>query len=232
MLDIDAIEIGKRIKERRKELDLTLEQLADTLGFNKSTLQRYEAGKVKKIKIPVLHSMAKVLKVDPNWLALKTDEKSEYFIETEVKPKLLPPTITDNVVTFPVLGTIAVGYDEMALEDWSGDTVEIPVSYLKGRPQSDFFVLSVHGNSMYPLYHDGDKVLILKQSSLDNSGQIGAIIYDDECATLKKIEFVQGEDWLRMIPINPEFVPKTITGVDLEHCRVIGVPKFLIREIQ
>lgn len=73
---MDAIEIGKRIKARRKELNLTLEQLASALGFNKSTLQRYEVGKIDRIKLPVLQSIAKELRVDPNWLALKTDKQS------------------------------------------------------------------------------------------------------------------------------------------------------------
>ena len=71
---MDAIEIGKRIKQRREELHLTQEDLGIPLVFNKSTIQRYEAGKIRKIKLPVLESMAKVLRVEPNWLALKTDK--------------------------------------------------------------------------------------------------------------------------------------------------------------
>ena len=84
---------------------------------------------------------------------------------------------------------------------------------------------------MYPKYINGDKVLILKQSTLNRSGDIGAIMYDDELATLKKVEYVMGEDWLRLVPINPEYEPKTIQGENLEHCRIIGIPKLLIREI-
>ena len=50
-------------------------------------------------------------------------------------------------------------------------------------------------------------------------------------ATLKKVEYVLGEDWMKLIPINPEYQPKTIEGADLELCRVLGIPKLLIREI-
>lgn len=70
--------IGNRIKERREELDITQEQLAMALGLNKSTVQRYETGQVKKIKIPILHSIAKFLDVNPDWLVLKTDVQTEY----------------------------------------------------------------------------------------------------------------------------------------------------------
>lgn len=144
---------------------------------------------------------------------------------------LKSPQITTNTVTFPVVGTIAAGYDELAVEDWSGETVQIPESYLKGRKKEDFFVLSVHGDSMYPLYLDGDKVLILKQSTLNMSGEIGAILYDGDIATLKKVEYITGEDWMKLIPINPLYPPKEIKGADLERCRVLGIPKLLIREI-
>ena len=83
---------------------------------------------------------------------------------------------------------------------------------------------------MYPLYHEGDKVLILKQSTLNHSGDIGAIVYNDELVTIKKVEYAPGENWMRLIPINPEYKPQQIEGEDLAHCAVIGIPKLLIRE--
>lgn len=154
------------------------------------------------------------------------------YINYSSSNHLLEPEIAEDVITFPVIGEIAAGYNEITIEDWSGDTVDVPASYLKGRKREEFFVLSVHGDSMYPMYLNGDKVLILKQNTLNHSGDVGAILYDGECATLKKVEYVQGEDWLRLVPINPEYQPKLIEGPDLELCRVIGIPKLLIREIE
>ena len=144
--------------------------------------------------------------------------------------KLTSPDITNDYTTFPVIGEIAAGYDKIAIEDWTGEKVDIPNSYLKGHRTDEFFVLCVKGDSMYPTYQENDKVLILKQSSLDYSGQIGAIVYDD-CATLKKIEYKEGEDWLRLIAINPSHPPKKIENEGLEQCTVLGVPKLLIRDI-
>ena len=80
-----------------------------------------------------------------------------------------------------------LGYDEIAVEDWSGETIDIPASYLRGHKKEEFFVLSVHGDSMYPIYMDGDKVLVLRQSTLNRSGEIGAVLYEGENATLKKV---------------------------------------------
>ena len=85
---------------------------------------------------------------------------------------------------------------------------------------------------MYPDYQDGDKVLVLKQSTLNYSGQVGVVIYNDDMGTLKRVEYKMGEDWMKLIPINPTFPPIKITNEELEHCRVLGIPKLLIREIE
>ena len=84
---------------------------------------------------------------------------------------------------------------------------------------------------MYPLYLDGDKVLILKQSMVSTNGEVCAVIYDSEIGTLKKVFVHQDEENVELVPINPEYMPKTISGYDLENFKIIGIPKLLIREI-
>lgn len=88
------LEIGKRIKQRRIELNMTQEELGDLLWLNKSTIQRYENGKISSIKIPVLHAMAKQLDVDPNWLALKTDIMGSFEPRSELYNENLNKEIT------------------------------------------------------------------------------------------------------------------------------------------
>lgn len=207
---------SNNLKKLRKERGLTQKELADALGIAKSTISMYENNN-REPDFETEELIADFFNVDINTLRGK-------------KNTLASPTVTDDIVSFPVIGNIAAGYDEIAVEDWSGETVDVPVSYLRGRNKSEFFVLKVKGDSMYPLYHEGDKVLILKQSTLNRSGDIGAVMYEGECATLKKIEYVNGEDWMRLIPLNPNYIPKTIEGVDLENCRVLGIPFVLIRE--
>ncbi|MBR6548395.1 MAG: LexA family transcriptional regulator [Clostridia bacterium] len=217
--------VGQRIKQRRKQLRLTADWLADTVGIARSTIYRYEGGQIEKIPTGLLQQFAVALDTTVGYLLGHTDSP----LPTE--GGMTPPTITDQVVRFGVIGEIAAGFDQYPLEDYDTDEqVEIPLSYLRGRPRSDFFVLRVTGDSMYPLYMEGDRVLIQKAPSLEHSGEIGAVIYQDY-ATLKKIEYVPGEDWMRLVPINPQYPPKTITGADLEQCTVLGVPKLLIRDL-
>lgn len=157
--------------------------------------------------------------------------KSELLEDDHDPLKPFAPRTTEDYTTFPVIGDVAAGYDRYAVEDWNGGTVDIPNSYLKGHDRSEFFVLKVVGDSMFPEYHDGDKVLIKRQPSMDHSGQVGVVLYNGDESTLKQVIYAQGEDWMTLAPINTTYPPKKITGADLESCRVLGVPKLLIREI-
>lgn len=212
--------LGNNIKHARKAAGLTQEDIAKEIGVSKQTVQKYESGVITTISSDKIEIIAKLLKTTPAKLMGWEDGSSL---------KLISPNITDDVVTFPVLGSIAAGFEEVAVEDWSGAVVEVPTAYLKGRDKKDFFVLEVRGNSMYPLYHEKDKVLILKQNYIDHNGDVGAVIYDGECATLKRIDL--SDDMVRLSPINPEYQPKELHGADLEMYHILGVPRLLIREI-
>lgn len=217
-MEYDKRIFAKNLNTIMEECGRSPSDIVNLLGVSKSTVSSWRNGE----KMP---RMDKIEALANYFGCLKSDL-------IEQKPSLYSPEVTEDTVIFPVIGEIAAGYDYPAYEDWSGETVEIPKSYLHGRSRDEFFVLSVKGDSMYPQYMDGDKVLILKQSTMNRSGEIGAIIYDGDMATLKKIEYVDGEDWVKLIPINPEYTPKTIRNEDLEQCHVLGIPRLLVREIE
>lgn len=69
-------EIGDRIKSRRDELDMTLDEVAAKVGVSKSTIQRYENGLIGRIKLPVIESIADALWISPDWLVGVSEEKT------------------------------------------------------------------------------------------------------------------------------------------------------------
>lgn len=206
------------LKSLRKAAHLSQSQLAEKLGLAPSTVGNYEQG----TRIPdyeTLELIADFFNVNMDLL----------FDRSEIRKELKYPVISDSIVSFPIIGELAAGYEHIAIEDWSGETIEIPESYLKGRKREDYLVLSVKGDSMYPHYQNGDKVLILKQDCINESGDIAAVIYDGEYATLKKVEYKK--DAVRLVPLNPEYKPREISGADLEQFKIIGIPRLLVREI-
>lgn len=139
---------------------------------------------------------------------------------------------TDNPCRpYPVIGEVAAGFGSEAIEEEAGDYEQIPLEWLRGHNPDNFFVLRVKGDSMYPDFQDGDHVLVHRQNSVD-SGTVAVMLYDSEVATLKKVRYKSGEDWVELIPRNPEYQTKRIENWDLNECRVLGEVRRLIRDIK
>lgn len=234
---------GEKLKSIRLEKNMSQDEFAALLGTSKQVISRYE-NNLRTPKITVACKYASILNIPTNYLLDDSipsnpslsgdisvgDERTKYqYIPTQ-GARLNADYSTDEMVQFPVIGEIAAGFDSSIFEEDTGDYVSIPRSALSGRPASDYFVLRVKGNSMYPMYLEGDKVLILKTPSVD-SGSVAVIQYNGDEASLKKVAYVQGEDWFDMIPINPEYRPKRISGPSLMDCHILGLAKMLIRDI-
>ena len=75
-------EIAIRIKNRRKELGLSLQDVSNISGISRSTLQRYETGGIQNIPIQKLSALAKSLEMTEEQL-LGLDEKINFKITYE-----------------------------------------------------------------------------------------------------------------------------------------------------
>lgn len=125
-----------------------------------------------------------------------------------------------RIVKFPVIGIITAGYNGEAHEEFIGD-ISFLAESLHGYKPEECFVLRVSGDSMEPELKNGDLVLIHRQTSVD-SGDIAAVMYNGDDATLKRVKYVYGEDWLELMPENPHYPSKRIEGCELEQCRILG----------
>lgn len=72
--------LKENIKQRRLELNLTLEEVANYLKVSKPTIQRYESGVIDNIPFGKVEQLAEILQVTPSWLMgwedkLTTEEK-------------------------------------------------------------------------------------------------------------------------------------------------------------
>ena len=76
-----AKQVGQRIKERRIELNLTMPELGERIGVNKSTIQRYEASGVDPTRTMIVNGLAEALLTTPEWLTGLSEDK-EYDTKT------------------------------------------------------------------------------------------------------------------------------------------------------
>lgn len=62
------MDVGKRIKERRKELNISVDELAKRLNKNRTTVYRYENGDIENLPMDILGPLAKALDTTPAYL--------------------------------------------------------------------------------------------------------------------------------------------------------------------
>ena len=67
--------VGQRIKQRRKELRISADELGKALGKDRSTIFRYEKGDIEKLPLDILEPIAKVLQTTPRYLMGWEEEK-------------------------------------------------------------------------------------------------------------------------------------------------------------
>lgn len=67
--------IGQKIKELRKQLNMSVDDLAAKLGKNRATIYRYEKGDIENLTLDVLEPLAKALGTTPGYLMGWEEEK-------------------------------------------------------------------------------------------------------------------------------------------------------------
>ena len=73
--------IGKRIRKRRKELNMSVDELARKVGKDRSTIYRYENGDIGNMPLELLMPMVEALEMTPQELLSFFVLKSEWFAE-------------------------------------------------------------------------------------------------------------------------------------------------------
>ncbi|WP_108830926.1 LexA family protein [Aedoeadaptatus coli] len=188
--------IGQIIKDKRIQMNLSQQQLADLIGVSKSAISRYESGEIGNMGLDKAQSVAKALNIDPLILL--------GYSNPEKEPEL---TFVDlsNYIKIPVVGKIPAGVPIEAIEDII-ETIDIPEDWTKG--DKEFIGLRVSGDSMYPVLLDGDTVVIQVQPNAE-TGDICACYVNGYDATLKRISLTPTSITLK--PENPNYPPKTYT---------------------
>lgn len=205
---------GERMKQRRKELDITADQVAQALNVSRATVYRYENGDIEKVPGELLAPLARILNVSPAYLMGWSDEDEE--TETDPLAKVLTPDFHRvELVPLPLLGQIACGEPILAQSD-AGNYVNVDRSV-----EADF-VLRCKGDSMIDAgISDGDLVYIRQQPTVEN-GEIAAVLIQGEEATLKRV--YRDGDTVQLVAANPRYAPRIFRGAELENdFRILGL---------
>lgn len=207
------MEIYERIKERRKQIGLSAEQVAEKLGVSPATIYRYEKKDIKKFPTDILVPLANVLHTTPAYL-MGWSEDVNGVVNNLVGLK--------QVKKIPILGTIACGEPILAQENWE-ELILLPDGI-----KADF-ALRCKGDSMIDArINDNDIVFIQSQPTVEN-GQIAAVLIDND-ATLKR--FYKSGDSIILKPENSKYEPMVYNANDMNNIRIIGKATYFLSEVE
>lgn len=193
------------IRNRRKELGLTLLDVAKSCNVSEATVSRWESGDIGDMKRSRILSLSKVLKIPTS--VIIGDYEEEKINTYNNLYKLSKQSL-------PMLGSIACGVPIYADEERE--------SYVMcGTDIKADFCLRCQGDSMINArINDGDIVFIRKQDAVNN-GEIAAVIIEDE-ATLKRFFYYREQGMVILRAENPKYKDIVITGDELNNITVIG----------
>lgn len=193
------------IRNRRKELGLTLLDVAKSCNVSEATVSRWESGDIGDMKRSRILSLSKVLKIPTS--VIIGDYEEEKINTYNNLYKLSKQSL-------PMLGSIACGVPIYADEERE--------SYVMcGTDIKADFCLRCQGDSMINArINDGDIVFIRKQDAVNN-GEIAAVIIEDE-ATLKRFFYYKEQGMVILRAENPKYKDIVLTGEQLNSITIIG----------
>lgn len=199
-------------------------ELCSATGIPKSAMSQYLKGSFEP-KPDRITALAKALNVSEAWLI-------GYDVPMEVPKTKVFPGEAINILQgqtrmIPLFESVAAGFGCYA----NNQIIDfIPLLIATDEEAENTICIRVSGNSMYPKIENGDTIVVHKQNSVD-SGQIGVFLIDNEEGVVKRANYVYGEDWLELLSINPEYMPRRFEGEEVERVKTLGLVKQVIKNI-
>lgn len=205
---------GQRMKERRKEIGMSAERVAELLNVSPATIYRYENGGIEKVPGDRLEPIAKALQTTP--AALMGWEEFQKPLPSNIVP--LP-----QMREWPVLSATACG--KPLHRELLDETVMAPDDI-----KADVVFRCVGDSMINARIFDGDAVFVRLQPEVEN-GQIAVVRIEDEY-TLKRVYY--NEDYVELRPENPVHKAIILRGHQLEpeNFEVVGLAMAFMSVIQ
>ncbi len=209
-----------KLKQKREELGLEQQELAELIGVSKQAYFKWEKGFSKPTKANIA-KLEKVLKVPEGYLS--EDEISSLYKQlTEPNQEKAITYVRDLVSSQKVISISEKRSEYRVYEKLSagigasvyGDLDYDVVYYNEELPHD--FASWVDGNSMEPTYQNGE-VALIRETGFDYDGAVYAVVWDSQ-TYIKKV--YREEEGLRLVSINKDY-PDKFAPFD-ENPRVIG----------
>lgn len=204
--------IGKLIRNRRLELNLTLEEVGKSVGVGKSTVRKWENGMIENMGRDKIALLAKALQISPLTL-LDIDEQIYQSASIDyIRIPLYDPICCGNG-----------GFDD----DNIIEMIAVPSKGLN--PSLHYFAQYADGESMKDAGINTGDLLIFERTDHVDNGVIGCFCVDENTAMCKK--FKMQDNIVVLQPMNSDFDPIPIDPLN-SNFRCIGKLKKVIKDFE
>lgn len=189
--------IGDRLKALRNRYELSGDELGQKLQVGKSTISLWENNK-RKIDNDTVVKIAKIFNVTTDYL-LSGKQPSSVSNDEDINLNIA------EGVPIPILGEIAAGTPIPAVEDidvYDSDSYALIGERMAA--SGTYYGLRIRGASMEPRMFEDDVVIVRQQSMVD-SGQIAVVLINGDTATVKQVKF--DDNGITLIGFNEEVYP-------------------------
>ena len=215
------MELADKVKQRRIELGLSQEELAQRMGYSsRSSINKIENGRAVSQRIIV--NLAKALQVTVPYLMGWEETKSDPSYKAGYQDGIKERMQNLNIEPVPVFSAISCGTGSWIGEN-PEDYVGIPDEMLS--QSSNYFANRASGDSMEPKIHNGDYVIFERTPTL-SSGSVGSFALNGEYYRKRFKQLPDGSMWL--FSENPQYDPILIRPED--DFRVLGKYKLRITQ--
>ena len=214
-----------RLKQAMDMRGIKASELSEKAKIPKSAISQYLSG-LYEAKQKNIFKLANVLKVSEAWL-MGLDVPMEKNTDDILKKIGGIPLSEIETTPIPILGTVKAGYDYLAQEN----IIDYIPFKVNGSDKENYYALNVVGDSMEPLFDDGDTVIVHKQDDFENGDNCVVLINGNE-ATVKKV--YKGTNGIELKAVNPYYPPKIFTKEEIRDLpiKVIGVVEKSIRNFK
>jgi len=211
--------IYEKIKARREELGLTIEEVANRLGVNKSTISRYESEQIKKMPIDFIEPLAEILKCSPEYLMGWDDNVDE----------IIPLNVITDMMSIPILQnvTASCGTGSWAEEDIV-DYVGLPRSIYHFNKHKKYFAQLAKGDSMINAGIEDGNLLVFETYNSPENNMIGSFSLNNTTCVCKIFRIIDGRYYL--LSANENYLPIEIT--EEMDFRMVGLLKYIVKEVK
>lgn len=228
-MEFSTHELSKYLRNIRESLGYSIYDVNKLCDISPSYLSLMENGKRRPSPI-ILKKLSSIYHIDYNDLLIKAGFSE--LIEEDKNKNLLKkigaiPLSEIDTIKIPVLGTVKAGYNYLAQEN----IIDYIAFKIDGTDKENYYALNIVGDSMEPLFDDGDTVIVHKQDDFENGDNCVVLINGNE-ATVKKV--YKGNTGIELKAVNPYYPPKIFTKEEIRDLpvKVIGVVEKSIRNFK